>query len=58
MGAQSAFIAEQFVPSEQQREELVTRAHVLVAAGISREEVALMLSLPLELISSEKPGSN
>jgi hypothetical protein len=55
MGAQSDFISETFVPSEQHRLEQLTRAKALIAAGFSPEQVATMLSIPVECIS-EKLG--
>jgi hypothetical protein len=55
MGAQSDFISETFVPSKQHRLEQLTRAKALIAAGFSPEQVATMLSLPVECIS-EKLG--
>jgi hypothetical protein len=55
MGAQSDFISETFVPSEQHRLEQLTRAKALIAAGISPEQVAAMLSLTVEFLS-EKLG--
>ena len=50
MGAQSDFLSEQFVPSEQHRNQLLQRAHVLITSGIAIEDVARMLSLPMEAL--------
>jgi hypothetical protein len=50
MGAQSDFVSETFVPSEQHRSEQLTRAKALIANGFSTEQVAAMLSVPLEWI--------
>jgi hypothetical protein len=57
MGAQSDFISEQFVPGEHHREEQLVRARTLLALGIAPEQVAAMLSIPLNLIVGE-PDSN
>jgi hypothetical protein len=57
MGAQSDFISESFVPSEQHRKQQLARAQVLIASGVAPEEVAGMLSIPLSLLS-EIPASN
>jgi hypothetical protein len=51
MGAQSDFISEQFVPSEQHREQQLARAKTLIAQGIGPEQVAAMLSIPLTLLA-------
>jgi hypothetical protein len=53
MGAQSDFISETFVPSEQHRSEQLTRAKALIATGFSPEQVATMLSIPVEWISEQ-----
>jgi hypothetical protein len=50
MGAQSDFISETFVPSEQHQSEQLTRAKALIAIDFSLEQVATMLSLPVEWI--------
>lgn len=54
MGAQSDFIAEQFIPSEQYKAEQMARVQKLLAAGVSPEQVAKMFSIPFELLSSQK----
>jgi hypothetical protein len=54
MGAQSDFIAEQFVPGEQYKAEQMARVQYLLAAGMSPEQVAKMLSIPLDLLSGQK----
>jgi hypothetical protein len=56
MGAQSDFIAEQFIPSEQYKAEQMARVQKLLAAGVSPEKVAEMFSIPFELLSSQKPN--
>jgi hypothetical protein len=57
MGAQSDFISEQFVPGERHRDEQLVRAQTLLAMGLAPEQVAAMLSIPLNLIVGE-PASN
>jgi hypothetical protein len=54
MGAQSDFIAEQFVPSELYTAEQMARAQHLLSAGVSPEQVAKMLSIPLDLLPGQK----
>ena len=54
MGAQSDFIAEQFVPGELYKAEHMARVQYLLAAGMSPEQVAKMLSIPLDLLSGQK----
>ena len=56
MGAQSDFIAEPFVPSEQYITEQRIRVQKLLDAGMSAEEVAKMFSVPFDLLSGEKPN--
>jgi hypothetical protein len=61
MGAQSDFVSEQFVPSEEHREQQLARARILVGQGIAPEQVAAMLSIPLSMLiglSGEKPSSD
>jgi hypothetical protein len=55
MGAQSDFIAEQFIPSEQYKAEQRARVQKLLASGVSPEQVAKMFSIPFELLSDQKP---
>jgi hypothetical protein len=55
MGAQSDFIAEQFVPDEQYKAEQVLRVKHLLAAGVSAEQIAKMFSIPLDSLPRE-PG--
>jgi len=50
VGAQSDFIAEQFVPSEQYKTEQKVRAQHLLAAGMSPEQVAKLCSIPLDML--------
>jgi hypothetical protein len=58
MGAQSDFISEQFVPSDRHKEEQLVRAQTLIALGIAPEQVAAMLSMPLNSLSDQKPDSD
>jgi hypothetical protein len=53
MGAQSDFIAEQFVPDEQYKAEQIVRAKHLLATGMSPEQVAKIFSIPVDLLSGE-----
>ena len=53
MGAQSDFIAEQFVPSEPYKAEQRARVQALLAAGLSSEQVAKMLSISYEVLLDE-----
>jgi len=54
MGAQSDFIAEQFVPNEQYKAEQAARVQRLLAAGVSPEQVAKMFSIPIDLLLDQK----
>ena len=58
MGAQSDFIAEQFVPEEQFKAQQTARARHLLATGMSSEQVAKALSISLDLVVSVKPRSS
>ena len=55
MGAQSDFIAEQFVPSERYKAQQMAMVQKLIAAGMNPEQVASMFSIPVDLLSGEKP---
>jgi hypothetical protein len=50
MGAQSDFIAEQFVPSEGYKAEQLARARELLASGVDAEQLAKMFLVPVELL--------
>ncbi len=54
MGAQSDFIAEQFVPNEKYKAEQMARVQRLLAAGMSPEQIATMFSIPFDLLSDSK----
>ena len=53
MGAQSDFIAEQFVPSEPYKARQRARVQALLAAGLSPEQVAKMFSISYEVLLDE-----
>jgi hypothetical protein len=55
MGAQSDFIAEKFVPSEQYKAQQMAMVQELIAAGINPEQVANMFFVPFGLLQAEKP---
>ena len=57
MGAQSDFIAEQFVPSEEYKARQREMVQKLLASGIGREQIAKMFAVPLDLLSQEEPES-
>ena len=52
MGAQSDFLGETFHPDPAHRAEQLRRARTLLATGIPPEDVAAMLSIPLDLVRS------
>jgi hypothetical protein len=54
MGAQSDFIAEQFVPSEQYKAQQIEMVQKLVAAGMSPEQLEKMFFIPVDRLSGEK----
>jgi hypothetical protein len=53
--ADSDTIAEQFVPSERYKAQQRAMAQTLIAAGLSPEQVATMLFVPVDLPSGEGP---
>jgi hypothetical protein len=55
MGAQSDFIAEQFVPSEQYKAQQMAMVQKLIAAGVNPEQVAGMFFLPSDPLFIGKP---
>jgi hypothetical protein len=55
MGAQSDFISESFVPSETHREQQFKSARILITGGMTPEQVAAMLSIPIDLLSEAEP---
>jgi hypothetical protein len=54
MGAQSDFIAEQFVPNEQYKAQQMAMVQKLLASGVDPEQVAKMFSIPFDLLSDEQ----
>jgi hypothetical protein len=55
MGAQSDFIAEKFVPSEEYKAQQLEMAQKLLASGVSPEQIAKMFAVPIDLLSADKP---
>jgi hypothetical protein len=55
MGAQSDFIAEQFVPNEEYKAQQMAMVQKLRAAGMNHEQIASMFFVPFNLISDENP---
>jgi hypothetical protein len=55
MGAQSDYIAEQFVPSEQYKAQQMAMVKRLIAAGLKPEQIENMFSISVDVISDEKP---
>lgn len=51
MGAQSDFIAEQFVPSEEYKAQQMAMVQKLLASGVNPEQVARMFSIPFDVFS-------
>jgi hypothetical protein len=49
MGAQSDFIAERFVPSEEYKAQQAAMVQTLLAAGFTPEQLAGMFSIAVEL---------
>jgi hypothetical protein len=54
MGAQSDFIVEQFVPSEQYKLQQMEMVQKLSAAGLNAEQIGKMFFISAELLSGEK----
>jgi hypothetical protein len=55
MGAQSDFIAERFVPSQQYKAQQRAMARKLLAAGLDPEQLTAMFSIPTNLLPEDKP---
>ena len=55
MGAQSDFIAEQFVPSEQYKAQQMAMVQKLIAAGLNPEQLERMFFIPVDRLSGEMP---
>jgi hypothetical protein len=54
MGAQSDFIAEQFIPNEQYKARQMEMVQQLLASGVDPEQVAKMFSIPFDLLANEQ----
>jgi hypothetical protein len=54
--AESDSIAEQFVPNERYKAQQKAMAQTLIAAGLTPEQVASMLFVPVDLPSGEEPA--
>ena len=55
MWAESDSVAEQFVPNVRYKAQQREMAQTLIAAGLNPEQVAGMLSVPVDLPSGEEP---
>ena len=53
MGAQSDFIAETFVPGEAYRAQQLAMLRRLAETGVSREQMARLFLVPVELLPAE-----
>jgi hypothetical protein len=53
MGAQSDFIAEQFVPGEAYKATQMAMVQRLIAAGANPAQVAEMFAVPFDLLSED-----
>jgi hypothetical protein len=56
MGAQSDFIAEQFVPSEQYMAQQMAMAQKLIAAGMNPEQLKAIFFIPVDQLIGQGPG--
>jgi hypothetical protein len=54
MGAQSDFIAEQFIPDEAYKAQQMAMVQKLLASGVDPQQVAKMFSIPFDLLSNEQ----
>jgi hypothetical protein len=54
MGAQSDFIVEQFVPSEQYKAQQMAMVQKLNASGLNPEQIEKMFFISADLLSGEK----
>jgi hypothetical protein len=55
MGAQSDFIVEQFVPSEQYKAQQMAMAQKLIAAGLNPDQLENLFLVPVDQLPGEKP---
>jgi hypothetical protein len=58
MGAQSDFIAEQFVPSEQYKAQQMAMVQKLTAAGLNSEQLEKMFFIPVDRLSGGNPDDD
>jgi hypothetical protein len=58
MGAQSDFIAEQFVPSEQYKAQQMGMVQSLIAAGMNPEQLETLFLFPVDQLSGEQPEND
>lgn len=58
MGAQSDFVGETFVASESHKAKQIAIGRSLIATGVSPAQVAAMLSISEDLLTSDLPDSN
>jgi hypothetical protein len=58
MGAQSDFIAEQFVPNEQYKAQQKAITQALVAMGLEPEELTTRFLVPVVRLTDSKPTSS
>jgi hypothetical protein len=54
MGAQSDFIVEKFVPTEQYKAQQMATVQKLTAAGLNPEQIEKMFFISADLLSGEK----
>jgi hypothetical protein len=55
MGAQSDFIAEQFVPSEEYKAQQMAMAQRLTVMGVGPEQLEEMFFMSTDVLSGERP---
>jgi hypothetical protein len=58
MGAQSDFIAEQFIPSEQYKAQQMGMVQSLIAAGMNPEQLETLFLFPVDQLSGEQPEND
>jgi hypothetical protein len=58
MGAQSDFIAEQFVPSEQYKAQQMGMVQSLIAAGMNPEQLETLFLFPVDQLSGDEKPEN
>jgi hypothetical protein len=55
MGAQSDFIAEPFLPSEEYKAQQAAMTQKLIAAGMNPEQLKSLFLFPVNYLSGKKP---